>query len=94
MKIKPEHYEHIKKEIQLHIPNDAWNTHRRTLIEAQNNKTQTIKNLEVRLIFDCYNACGLTRYACDVLYDYLNDDHIQTALLKIQKELFTIEANV
>lgn len=27
-------------------------------------------------------------FVCDVLYKYMNDDHLYTALKKIQKELF------
>lgn len=45
------------------------------------------KDIEKRLRWDCLYAAGLTPFICDNLYSYLNDDHIDTALKNIIKEL-------
>lgn len=47
---------------------------------------------DVRLAWDLYHISlvdGMTslNFTCKVLYDYLNDSHIQTALLKILSDL-------
>lgn len=40
-----------------------------------------------RHAWDLLHAAGMTPFVCDTLYKYLNDDHINTALAKIHKEL-------
>ena len=47
----------------------------------------TYKNLEARLRWEIWYAAGLTRFACDTLYKYANDDHIDTALRRIIAEI-------
>ena len=46
-------------------------------------RSDRVKDLQKRFCFDMWNASGGTQYACDTLYDYLNDDHIYTALKHI-----------
>jgi len=41
------------------------------------------KDLSKRFRWDLFHAAGGTKFACDTLYDYLNDDHIDTALRAI-----------
>ncbi len=80
MKIKPEHYEHMKQEIEplaKLIPE-----HRAYLVNEGK-----AKDIEKRLRWDLFYAAKLTRYACDTLYSYMHDDHIDTALKGIMKEL-------
>jgi len=78
MKMTKEQFEHIKTEVQK-IPLDARRAH-----WADLEKDPKVKDINMRFRWDCYNAAGLTRYACDVLYPAgLNDNHIDTALRKI-----------
>ena len=49
-------------------------------------KEHMAKHSDVRFTWDIVNACGAMPFICDVLYKYLNDTHIQTALNKIVKE--------
>ena len=37
--------------------------------------------------WDCAHAAGLTKFFCDELYKYLNDEHIDSALRSIIKPL-------
>lgn len=39
-----------------------------------------VKDLDKRLRWDCMYAANLNSFVCQVLYTYLNDDHIDTAL--------------
>lgn len=45
------------------------------------------KDIEMRLRWDCFHAAKLDKFACDILYGYVNDDHIDTALKAIMKEI-------
>jgi len=44
-----------------------------------------VQDLNKRLRWDALYAAKLMPWVCDVLYDYLNDDHIDTALKSIMK---------
>ena len=81
MKIKPEHYDHMKSAINL--------IDRRKIFEhaEQLKNDPRVKDIKVRLLFDIFYAAGLSKYACDCLYSYASDEHILTALKQIQKEL-------
>lgn len=85
MKIKKEHYSHIKTEIEKVISikgAEAVTAHKESL------KTDSrVKNLDMRFRWDLFNAACLTRFTCDNVYSYANDDHIDTALRNIAKEL-------
>jgi hypothetical protein len=50
-------------------------------------KDSRVKDLEKRLRWDLSYKAGLTRFFCDSVYSYANDDHIDTALKSIVKEL-------
>lgn len=45
------------------------------------------KDVEKRLRWDCFYSAGLTRFACDNIYQYADDTHIDTALRTILKQL-------
>lgn len=80
MKIKPEHYQHMLEAIRPLAPRLA--EHREKL-----KGDPRVKDIEKRVRWDAFNAAGLTRWSCDTLYPYLNDDHIDTALRTIMKEI-------
>jgi hypothetical protein len=71
MKIKPEHFEHMRTAIAP--------------FDTQANRSQyAAAGLSTRRFqWDCMRAAGLIPWACDTLYPYANDDHIQTALNRI-----------
>ncbi len=81
MKMTIEHFEHIKLEIDgvLASNEDAINMYETGKFY---NASKT-NDLNKRFCFDLFYAAGLTKYACDHLYNYLNDDHIYTALKAI-----------
>lgn len=88
MKIKPEHYNHLQNEFKKIDP---------ARIAAHRESLQTdprVKDLEKRLRWDCLWSVGLSRYLSDNIYSYANDDHIDTALKKIMKELNFESLNV
>ena len=84
MKIKPEHYNHMKECIQTAITKDAYAAHRDAI-----KGDPRINNLDVRMAFDLLYAAVPSSWVCDNIYQYANDDHLKTALLKIQKEIFS-----
>lgn len=80
MKIKPEHYTHLKAKI---APlKDKIVAHRQAIIAEGN-----AEDIETKLAWDMFYGAGLNIYSCEFLYDYLNDSHIETAIKKIVKEI-------
>lgn len=80
MKIKPEHLDYLRHYIK---PLDT--DKRRKMYAGLSDK---------RYRWDLVYAARLTPFICEVLYKYLNDDHIETALRKIVpplNEVTTIE---
>jgi uncharacterized membrane protein len=76
MKIKPEHIEHMQTIIHAHqakYPNTK-----------EQYKTAGLSTARYR--WDVLHATGLTPWICAVLYPYLNDAHIETALKHIIPE--------
>lgn len=71
MKMKPEHFEHMRKFIAIF---DCME--RRVAFRRQSNSLRGYQWYLVR-------HAGLLPFVCDTLYQYLNDDHIQTALNRI-----------
>ena len=78
MKMTKEHYEHMKA---------AISTLDKESILATAKTVTNYKDLNERMRWYMANQAGLLRFTCDVLYKYLNDDHIDTALKSIMKEL-------
>ena len=75
MKIKPEHVQHMRDAFA------KWDTDfYRSRYAAAGLSTK-------RYQWDLVRAAGLMTWVCDVLYEYANDDHIQTALNRIIKPL-------
>ena len=82
MKIKPEHYQHIKATIESKLSKETalW----------QSNFYARNKISHKRFVFDVSALCDFTKFYCDVIYEYANDDHIYTALSKAMKEIYGI----
>lgn len=74
MKIKPEHYEYMKAAI------------------LSNGKAPTLPDYlakglsEKRWRWDLMYMANLSRWVCDNVYSYANDDHIDTALRQITRD--------
>lgn len=67
MKIKKEHYEYMKAQM--------------TPVMQEIPKPEGMSDKMYR--WGVASRAGLVTYMCDVLYAYLNDEHIDTALRKI-----------
>ena len=75
MKMSKEHYAYIAEKIDtLDSP---------YLRGVYRNAGLSLKRYQWDVIYQV----GLTAYICDTLYPYLNDEHIQTALNRIIREL-------
>ena len=81
MKMSQKHYDQLKNEIEC-LPRDKVLTHRQNLA-----KDKRVKDLPKRFRWDLLHATMQGKWVCDVLYSYLNDTHIDTALKQIVKEL-------
>lgn len=87
MKIPKEHYEQIKNEFSR-LSIDNLKSHWESLEETQKIQTQKIGDIDRRFRWDCFYACRLSSWACKTLYPIgINDNHIDTALARIVKEL-------
>lgn len=80
VKIKPEHFEHIKAAIAPLA--DKIPAHR----EALKNDAR-VKDLGMRVRWDALYAAGLSGWICSNLYSYMNDTHIDTALRQVFTDL-------
>jgi hypothetical protein len=89
MKMRKEHYDFMYNQMA-----DKYAATPAADLEAYK---QAIKNdarvtdANVRIAFDLAYAANLNSFICDVLYPYLNDTHIKTAVLDICRKIgFTI----
>lgn len=81
MKIKPDHIQHMRNavvETCIRLGVERLQAHRAALAACEN-----VKDPAKRYRWDLFHAAGLTTFACDTLYAYANDDHIDTALRHI-----------
>ena len=83
MKIKQKHFDHIQTAInnllaEKRLANIVYEYEHGIFVNSKR-----VYDLQMRFCFDLFHMAGLTRYACDTLYSYMNDDHIYTALKKI-----------
>ncbi len=79
-KIHPEHYDHMKAAMSG-LFHEADDRRAQIVVEGK------AQDVEKRLRWDLSYAAGLTPWICDNIYPYANDDHIDTALRNIMKEL-------
>lgn len=75
MKIKPEHFQHLKQHIE---PLDT---------EPLRHAYKSAGLSDVRYQWDLLRKAGLIQWICDNLYSYLDDSHINTALRNIVTKL-------
>ena len=77
MKMTKEHYNRIKTAIAS-IPRE---------LALEHKSKELGKDKAMRFRWDMFIAAKLSTFASDELYQYLNDDHIDTALKSVIKEL-------
>lgn len=84
MKIESGHYEKLKKLVSATATKERLAEHRAALVEY--GKCQDV---EMRIRWDAFYCIPHEhrRLLCQELYNYLDDDHIDTALKKIIKEI-------
>jgi len=92
MKIKPEHYEHMKAVMGEYLRKLAANrdTDMATLLSKYRRKIideGKAKDADKRVRWDVSYASGLSQWINDNLYGYLDDTHIDTALRRVMREL-------
>jgi len=80
MRITSEHYEHLAAAVKPLMTAERYAAY------------QEQKLSFTRFIFDCMYQAGrqdstLTTWVCDVLYMYMDDSHITTALRHMAKEV-------
>lgn len=80
MKIRPEHYQHMKTEI-LAVCARINPAEYRAQIIAEGKA----KDPDKRVRWDFSYMAKLSRFYCDHVYDYADDSHIDTALRAIMK---------
>jgi len=84
MKIKKEHYAILKSAIT-----ETLETHNKNgeLVRAYQKgefpTSNKVKDLQKRFCFDVLYGSGLNSFVCQTLYEYMNDEHLYTALKSI-----------
>jgi len=81
LKIKPEHIEHMRVEIEkllADFPDLPARYESGNFIRSKN-----VRDLQCRFCFDLMHMAGLTPFVCREIYPYANDDHMYSALKTI-----------
>lgn len=81
MKIKPEHYNALRAMLAT-VPQEKIAAHREKLVNDPR-----VRDLDMRLRWDLVWAVVPSCWISDNLYPYMNDDHLDTALRAIVREL-------
>ena len=88
MKMQTEHFEHMQKEINEVL---NWYNADNALVQEYEQglypRAHLTGDVQRRFCFDVMYGAGLTKFVCDNLYSYLDDDHIYTALKAICPKL-------
>lgn len=84
MKIRPEHYQYMQQAIENRLATYSPQSIEAYLLNIQ--ADPRVKDWRKRYRWDLAHAAGLTPWFCAVLYSYLNDTHIDTALRHIMQE--------
>lgn len=91
MKIRPEHYAHMKQAIAAvadQIPDMRVRIANDPRVKYRNFEWNAfVHHAERRLRWDLSYKAGLTQYICDNVYPYANDTHLDTALRSIMREI-------
>lgn len=80
--MQKQHYDHIRGLFLLAFDVPTVELKRAYIIEQGK-----AKDVEKCLRWHLLNVLGISSFICDTLYSYLNDDHIDTALKAIMKDL-------
>lgn len=80
MKMHLDHYHYLKDAMRV---NAQYIPQYRAHIIAEGKS----KDVEMRLRWDVLYLSGLSQWICDNLYSYLDDNHIDTALRHIMKDI-------
>lgn len=83
MKMKQQHYEYIKSKMA-----DCIGKNHYTGIVNNAKSDSRVKDLNTRIAWDCLHTCNISAWICDNLYSYLDDNHINTAVKRIVRELY------
>lgn len=84
MKIKQEHFEHMKREIDRKAEElGGWPVLVERYETGQFERADQVRDLHMRFGFDMFFAAIPSKWVCDELYPYLNDSHIRSALREI-----------
>lgn len=81
MKIKKEHFEHMKQEIESFL--EKYPTAVKDYEEGRFVRSEKVKDLQKRFCWDMSYHAGLGSFLCDELYQYMDDSHYYTALKSI-----------
>jgi len=73
MKIKQEHFKYIEAKIGIFLTANS-------MLKKEYNERGLSA---MRFRWDVLRFADLTNFLCDILYNYLDDNHIDTALRKI-----------
>lgn len=85
MKITKEHYQTVKDAMTQKLKSTSKEDIKQYIENMKND--HRVKDINKCMRWDLFYAAGMIRYTTDTLYAYMNDDHIETALIKIQKEI-------
>lgn len=84
MKIKPAHYAYMKAALASFTSEQVQTLRQAIVTEGK------AKDIAMRLRWDLSYRANLSQWLCANVYPYANDDHIDTALRNIMRELFGI----
>lgn len=85
MKIKPEHYEYMRAAIAslVEVKGEPVLREHYELLKTDDR----VRDVGKRFRWDLQYAAKISAWVCDNIYPYAEDDHIDTAMRRIVKEL-------
>lgn len=83
MKIKPEHLQYMKAEIDATLAIYGADALVTAYSNGEFHNADKVKDLQKRFCFDLLYCAGLVSWVCDNVYSYADDDHLFTALKAI-----------
>ena len=83
MKIKQEHFDYLKSEINAVLLKYGTERLVNEYEAGHFARAFKTKDLQMRFCFDLLFGAGVEKWISDNLYPYMNDEHIYTALKRI-----------